>query len=109
YDAGSAEDVIKSLMQAQHKAALKDLRRGHFDDKIDAYLGGTPGLLPRGAEEPAERSSESELAPPPGTVEELAVGAPTVQQVAPIFDEPSPPVPPITAPAAPAAPADVAV
>jgi len=41
YDAGSAEESIKSLMQAQHKAVLKDLRRGHFDDKIDSYLGGT--------------------------------------------------------------------
>ncbi len=109
YDAGSAEDVIKSLMQAQHKAALKDLRRGHFDDKIDAYLGGTQGLLPRGAEEPAERSSEAELAPSPGPVEELAIGAPTVQQVAPIFDEPITPVPPITAaPEAPAVPAVLA-
>ena len=26
YDAGSAEDSIKSLMQAQHKAVMKDLR-----------------------------------------------------------------------------------
>ncbi len=32
YDAGSAEDSIKSLMQAQHKAVLKDLKRGQFDD-----------------------------------------------------------------------------
>ncbi|MEO8705853.1 MAG: hypothetical protein ABI867_37830, partial [Kofleriaceae bacterium] len=48
YDSGSAEESIKSLMQAQHKAVLKDLRRGHFDDKIDEYLGTTPGLLPRG-------------------------------------------------------------
>ena len=109
YDAGSAEESIKSLMQAQHKAALKDLRRGHFDDKIDAYLGGTPGLLPRGVEEPTERLGESELAPSQGTVEELAIGAPTVQQVA-MFDEPNTPVPPVTAaseaavpPAAPAA------
>src|SRR4051794_24708584 len=53
YDAGAAEDVIKSLMQAQHKAVLKDLRRGHFDDKIDQYLGSVPGLLPRGANEEA--------------------------------------------------------
>ncbi|HET7502013.1 MAG TPA: hypothetical protein VFK02_13445, partial [Kofleriaceae bacterium] len=60
YDAGSAEESIKSLMQAQHKAVLKDLRRGSFDDKIDAYLGGTPGLLPRGVDEPAERASEIE-------------------------------------------------
>ena len=50
YDNGSAEDAIKSLMQAQHKAVLKDLRRGHFDDKIDEYLGSTPGLLPRGTD-----------------------------------------------------------
>jgi hypothetical protein len=49
YDSGSGEDAIKSLMQAQHKAVLKDLRRGTFDDKIDEYLGSTPGLLPRGA------------------------------------------------------------
>ena len=52
YDNGSAEEAIKSLMQAQHKAVLKDLKRGNFDDKIDEYLGGTPGLLPRGAVDP---------------------------------------------------------
>lgn len=53
YDAGASEDVIRSLMQAQHKAVLKELRRASFDDKIDEYLGGTPGLLPRGAGEAA--------------------------------------------------------
>src|SRR5690242_1068779 len=72
YDAGSAEESIKSLMQAQHKAVLKDLRRGSFDDKIDSYLGGTPGLLPRGVEETAERPSEAELAPSTGAVEMVA-------------------------------------
>ncbi|MGE5185820.1 MAG: hypothetical protein ACM31C_27360 [Acidobacteriota bacterium] len=46
YDAGANEEAIKSLMQAQHKAVMKDLRRGAFDDKIDQYLGGTPGLEP---------------------------------------------------------------
>jgi hypothetical protein len=55
YDAGSTEEAIKSLMQAQHKAVMKELRRGIFDDKIDRNLAGTPGLLPReGAEEPAD-------------------------------------------------------
>jgi len=49
YDAESAEDVVRSLMQAQHKAALKDLKNGLFDDKIDLLLAGIPGLLPRGA------------------------------------------------------------
>jgi hypothetical protein len=58
YDAGSAEDAIKGLMQAQHKVVLKDLKGGKFDDKIDQYLAGTPGLLPRGGaaegDEPAQ-------------------------------------------------------
>jgi hypothetical protein len=47
YDAGSNEEAIKGLMQAQHKAVMKELRKGTFDDKIDQYLGGTPGLEPR--------------------------------------------------------------
>ena len=99
YDAGSAEESIKSLMQAQHKAVLKDLRRGHFDDKIDSYLGGTPGLLPRGVEEPAERpneaasdTSEIELPASQGTVEDAALGAPTEQMIPMMVDEASTPV-----------------
>lgn len=47
YDAGSNEEAIKALMQAQHKAVMKDLRKGTFDEKIDQYLGGTAGLEPR--------------------------------------------------------------
>jgi hypothetical protein len=61
YDAGAAEDAIKSLMQAQHKAVLKDLKKGSFDDKIDQYLGGTPGLLPRGVDD-GDRASEPSMA-----------------------------------------------
>jgi hypothetical protein len=91
YDAGSAEESIKSLMQAQHKAVLKDLRRGQFDDKIDSYLGGTPGLLPRGVEETLERAGEAELAPSAGTVE-LVAGAPTEQVLPLILDELSEPI-----------------
>lgn len=49
YDAASAEDIVKSLMQSQHKAVLKDLKIGTFDDKIDAYLGDKDDLLPRKA------------------------------------------------------------
>ncbi len=33
-------------MQAQHKAVMKELRRGVFGDKIDQYLGGTPRAAP---------------------------------------------------------------
>ncbi|MBA3452178.1 MAG: hypothetical protein H0T42_03655 [Deltaproteobacteria bacterium] len=55
YDAGSAEDAIKGLMQSQHKVVLRDLKRGMFDDKIDQYLAGTEGLLPRGQGDEGER------------------------------------------------------
>jgi hypothetical protein len=99
YDAGSAEESIRSLMQAQHKAVLKDLRRGHFDDKIDSYLGGTPGLLARGAEDTVERPTEpTEAGDPgeidlatPGMVEDAALAAAT-DQVIPLADELSEPV-----------------
>ena len=91
YDAGSAEESIKSLMQAQHKAVLKDLRRGAFDDKIDSYLGGTPGLLPRGAEETPDRPSEAELAPSTGAVE-MVSGPPTEQVLPLILDDLSEPI-----------------
>ena len=47
YDPGANDDAVKSLMQAQHKSGMKELRRGAFDDKIDLYLAGAPGLLPR--------------------------------------------------------------
>jgi hypothetical protein len=116
YDPGSAEDSIRSLMQAQHKAVLKDLRRGTFDDKIDSYLGGTPGLLPRGVEEIPDRPSEVELAPSEGAVYEVAVGPPTEQVLPMLLDElsapvvvvekaPPPPVPPrITSPQIPPVP-----
>ena len=83
YDAGSAEDSIKSLMQAQHKAVLKDLKRGQFDDKIDEYLGSTPGLLPRGAVD-VDRPSMPEIELIPGVEVEAettplpVIGAPTI-------------------------------
>jgi hypothetical protein len=47
YDAEAAEDVVKALMQSQHKAVLKDLKQGSFDDKIDEYLGDHEDLKPR--------------------------------------------------------------
>lgn len=88
YDPGANDEAVKSLMQAQHKAVMKDLRRGAFDDKIDAYLAGTPGLLPR--------ESAGGAAP----VEELvAVAAPTaapppvaVASPAPVAGPPAPEV-----------------
>jgi hypothetical protein len=51
YDPDASEEAVKALMQSQHKAVLRDLKNGSFDDKIDSYLGGTPGLMPRGTED----------------------------------------------------------
>src|SRR4051812_43960196 len=42
YDSAAAIDVVKHLMQAQHKAVLKDLRSGSHDQKIRQYLGEPP-------------------------------------------------------------------
>lgn len=93
YDAGSAEDAIKGLMQSQHKIVLKDLKRGTFDDKIDVYLVGTEGLLPRtspaGSAEVAPpsadlqaRPSASDILPPPDDLPR--VSAPRSRSRAPI-------------------------
>ena len=84
YDASASEEAVKALMQAQHKAVLKDLKRGLFDDKMDAYLGGTPGLLPRGqgvdGEAPAEvpAGTPPPLAPPEDSAPIELEAAPTI-------------------------------
>ncbi|HUQ08661.1 MAG TPA: hypothetical protein VM261_39485 [Kofleriaceae bacterium] len=82
YDRDAAEDVVKSLMQAQHKAMMKDLKHRFFDEKIDQYLGGAPGLLPREvAGAPAARTDET--APSPKFDDETPPAGPP----------PSPPIP----------------
>ncbi len=94
YDAASAEDIVKSLMQSQHKAVLKDLKIGAFDDKIDSYLGGKEDLLPRKADsvstpqppEPDRAATEPSLAPIPDT-EPLT---PAPEEMAPMVATPTP-------------------
>jgi hypothetical protein len=39
YDPSSEVAVVQKLMQAQHKAMLRDLKQGAFDDKIERYFG----------------------------------------------------------------------
>lgn len=60
YDAEADEDVVKSLMQAQHKAMLKDLKGGKFGRKIDQYLGDNPDLQPF---DMADGTARAETAP----------------------------------------------
>ncbi|NVB78180.1 MAG: hypothetical protein HOV81_07290, partial [Kofleriaceae bacterium] len=87
YDAGANEEAIKALMQAQHKAVMKDLKKGSFDEKIDQYLGGTPGLEPRaGGQAPAGRGERAptEQSPPPEEVIAAAQAAMSVSEGSPI-------------------------
>ena len=42
YDAEADGDVVKGLMQAQHKAVMRELKHGHYDDKIKTRLGDAP-------------------------------------------------------------------
>lgn len=101
YDAGANEDAVKSLMQAQHKAVMKDLRRGAFDDKIDSYLAGTPGLLPREgaaeavpAEAPAAETIPVAMPVPAATPAPSTMAAPAeAPESAPIAPEPPTPTP----------------
>jgi len=71
YDASADEDVVKSLMQSQHKAVIKELRAGTFDQKIVDYLGPHPE---QDAAEPAAESvieEALELEAEPASTEEL--------------------------------------
>jgi len=61
YDAGTVEEGIKLLMQSQHKAVMKELRRGTFDAKIDEYLGDTPGLVPAASAVAGNAGNETPL------------------------------------------------
>ncbi|HEU5061502.1 MAG TPA: hypothetical protein VFU21_33505 [Kofleriaceae bacterium] len=80
YDNGSAEEVVKALMQSQHKAVLKDLKAGTFDDKIDRYLGGTPGLEPAPARRPVR---DTDISPPPPELPAQAIGGLDDDQITP--------------------------
>jgi hypothetical protein len=98
YDAGAVEEVIKSLMQAQHKAVLKDLKKGVFDDKIDEYLGSTPGLEPRGQQ--PRRASEPAIEDTSGVMPAAAPAErppsqpiPTMVNAGPTLPMERPPVP----------------
>lgn len=102
YDPDATEEVVKALMQSQHKAVLRDLRKGTFDDKIDVYLAGTPGLLPREAAAEAAEAANVEPAPvgpparvtivtPPAEPASVAELAPSVVELAASVAELAPP------------------
>src|SRR6266498_3195094 len=77
YDPTSDVGVVQKLMQAQHKAMLRDLKQGAFDDKIGRFFGQpvvrepTAELLREGA------SGEFDTAPKtdPGIPPNVSVAA----------------------------------
>jgi len=101
YDAGASEDAIKALMQAQHKAVLKDLKLQKFDEKIDQYLGNVPGLEPRDGAPAPERSATEPGEPPtepisePINLDKPATAAPAVPAPA-VVEESAPATKPRT-------------
>ena len=80
YDRESAEEVVKSLMQAQHKASLKELKAGTFDEKISSYLRDHPDLQPAAPRARGRETAES--LPPPS------------HAAGPATSGPAPPLPP---------------
>ncbi len=120
YDAEADEEVVKSLMQAQHKAMLKDLKGGKFGEKIDRYLGDNPDLQPFDATDSGARAEtapfervdlEEIIARDEGTAPTVRLDQPPSDVSAafaavqgPVDDEPTvpveaPSVPPATRPA----------
>ncbi len=95
YDREASEEAVKSLMQAQHKAVMKDLKNLVFDDKIDQYLAGTPGLMPRedaaGAAEPVMADAPTPPARAPSQPQIPA--APSEVDAAPTIPIPVEPTP----------------
>ena len=70
YDPTSEVGVVQKLMQAQHKAMLRDLKQGAFDDKIARFFG-TPVVKsaadsrPLSGEFDAEPKTDPSMMQPP--------------------------------------------
>src|SRR5215831_7318997 len=73
YDPDADRDLVRSIMQSQHKAMLRELKQGKVDDKIREYFArrGEPAEL----EGAGPLESEPEEAPPPPEAREAAESA----------------------------------
>jgi len=74
YDPSSEVGVVQKLMQAQHKAMLRDVKAGAFDDKISRFFGAPvvheredstdPGATPLSGEFDAAPKTDPSMQPP---------------------------------------------
>jgi len=92
YDPSSDVGVVQKLMQAQHKAMLRDLKQGAFDDKIARFFGEPvarerddatdPGAPISGEFDSAPKTDPSMIAPPRSSERLPAVSAEPPPRVA---------------------------
>jgi hypothetical protein len=99
-----SEDQVRSLMQNQHKAILKELKLGNYDEKILSFFvsQGKEGFLdvvegPETAQQMAGPATAPAVLPnieplPENTFPDLSLIDPVVQPIAaPAWDRPVPP------------------
>lgn len=94
YDPSSEVGVVQKLMQAQHKAMLRELKAGAFDEKIAKFFG-----------QPVSKVAEDETTDPnarPPIIEDDSADAPVVEAAPEPAPPPRPPaaVPPRLSPTA---------
>lgn len=81
YDPSSDVAVVQKFMQAQHKAMLRDLKQGAFDEKIGKFFGEPVKREKEEAAAPTEGGEESSISQEVPTLSETAASvmqAPTV-------------------------------
>ena len=72
YDPAAPEDVVKALMQSQHKAILKELKATRHDDRISAFFGSRGEILEAPPPAPGRDDKTLELALGPAGGERTA-------------------------------------
>jgi hypothetical protein len=98
YDPGCEVGVVQKLMQAQHKAMLRDLKQGAFDDKITRFFGEPivkeredatdPGQPISGEFDAAPKTDPTMQAPSPSSSQRVQVQQPPAPRVATPIDAP---------------------
>ena len=98
YDPSSDVGVVQKLMQAQHKAMLRDVKAGAFDDKITRFFGEPvvhqredqtdPGA-PISGEFDAAPKTDPSMQPPPLAAPERVVAPPPSRTSIPAVQPPA--------------------
>jgi hypothetical protein len=102
YDPASEVIAVQKLMQAQHKAMLRELKAGAFDEKISKFLGvplkkeAVPAPVPAESTDKFAKETEAALSEPPPATQPQQPEASLVQAAADLA-EPRP----LTGPAEP--------